>query len=74
MSFTFPAHAEGDSDPRMDFNTVLDKLSAHFVPKRNVIHERGNFYARSQVQGESVEQYLRCLYDLIANCNFDNEE
>ena len=73
-SFTFCTHAEGDPDPRMDFNTVLDKFNAHFVPKRNIIHERGKFYARSQVQGESVEQYLRCLYDLIANYNFDNEE
>ena len=73
-SFTFPAHAEGDPDPRMDFNTMLDKFTAHFVPKRNIIHERRKFYARSQVQGESVERYLRCLYDLVANCNFDNEE
>ena len=73
-SFTFPTHAEGDPDPRINYNTVLDKFNTYFVPKRNIIHERGKFYARSQVQGESVEQCLRCLYDLIENCNFDNEE
>ena len=31
-SFAFPAHAEGDPDPRMDFNTVLDKFNAHSFP------------------------------------------
>ena len=56
-SFAFPAHT-GDPDPRMDFNTGRDKFNAHFVPKRNIIHERGKFYDRSQVQGESVEQYF----------------
>ena len=42
----------------------------HFVPKRNVIHERACFHKRAQKPGESVEAFVRNLYELAQYCEF----
>jgi hypothetical protein len=42
----------------------------YFVPKRNVIHERARFYQRQQHAGETVEAFIRSLYELAENCDF----
>lgn len=79
-SFTFeprPAATEdvpNPPDPRDDFNTVLAKFDAYFVPRKNTIHERTKFYQRSQQVGESVENFIRSLHDLAAHCNFGVKE
>jgi len=73
-SFTFDAVEEGQPDPKTDFDTVLSKFDAHFIPKRNVIHERSKFYNRQQQSGESVEQFLRALRDLAVNCAYTDRE
>ena len=57
-----------------NFNTVLKKFDDHFVPKRNIIHERAKFYARSQNVGENIETYLRSLYELSENADFPDKE
>ena len=43
----------------MRFNVILAKFDEHFVPKRNIIHERARFYQRNQKQGETVESFVR---------------
>ena len=73
-SFHFPDPEEGSPDPRNDFEGVIQKFDAHFIPKTNVIHERGKFYGRNQQAGETVEQFLRALRDLASTCQFGARE
>ena len=54
-----------------DYDTVLRKFEAYFIPRRNVIHERAKFYQRVQNPGEGVEAFIRNLYELAEHCNFD---
>jgi transposase InsO family protein len=69
-TFKFP---DGENK-RNNFDAVLTKFNEHFIPKRNVIHERARFYSRQQLQGESVEQFLRTLRELSATCDFGQQE
>ena len=64
-SFTF---ASDDDDK--NFDVVLNKFDEHFVPKKNIIFERAKFHKRKQEDGESVEAFIRALYDLSVNCDF----
>ena len=34
-----------------DYDVVLRKFEAYFIPRCNVIHERAKFYQRVQVKG-----------------------
>ena len=67
--FTF----SGDENAN-DFNTVLGKLNDHFTPTRKVIHERATFYQRNHKDGESVEEYVRSLYEFSQCAEFANKE
>ena len=58
-SFTFEREIDADN-----YNIVLNKFEEHFVPKRNIIHERARFHQLCQMQGESVEVFIRSLYEL----------
>ena len=51
-------------------NPVLAKFDEYFVPKRNIIHERAQFHKCSQKETESVDEYVRRLYDgwLVVEC------
>ena len=60
----------GRSRPELDYDTVIAKFSDHFVPKRNVIHERACFHKTAQKPGESVEAFVRSLYELAQYCEF----
>ena len=63
-TFTFP---DGLEDY---FGETLKRFDEHFVPKRNIIHERACFHRRQQQQGESVEAFVRHLYQLAEYCDF----
>ncbi|XP_005092519.1 uncharacterized protein K02A2.6-like [Aplysia californica] len=72
-TFTFPAPVEGN-DPRYNFDTVLENFDAHFVPKRNLIHERAKFHARAQNNKETIEEYVRALYKLSEHEDFKDRD
>lgn len=63
-----------DDDKRKDFDFVLKLFDNHFIPKRNVIHERACFNTRSQQNGESVEAFIRNLYELSEHCDFGEKK
>ena len=64
--------AEGEDYTK--YTVVLGKFHSHFVPKKNVIHERATFRLGWQRDGETVEQYVRALYHLSQYAKFPNRE
>ena len=56
------------------YATVMNKFDEHFVPKCNVIHERSVFSKRYQQPNESVEAYVRSLYELSKYCEFTGQK
>ncbi|CAL9684738.1 unnamed protein product [Knipowitschia caucasica] len=70
-SFVYSDSEDENSDDeertqsRFDYSKVIAKFTEHFVPKRNVIHDRACFYKRVQKPGESVEAFLR----VCMNCS-----
>nr|KAG5696455.1 hypothetical protein BaRGS_020992 [Batillaria attramentaria] len=53
---------EGQTPPQDDYDSVMAKFDSHFIPKRNVTHERARFYARQQ-KTEKVKKELQRLKD-----------
>lgn len=53
-----------------DYDKVTKTFSAHFIPKINVIFERSRFNTRIQEAGETVEEFVTALYQLVANCGY----
>ena len=49
---------------------MLEKFNNHFIPKTNIIHEWAKFHQCKQNNVESVETFIRSLYDLSEKCDF----
>ena len=64
-SFTFTNDGNNEK-----FDPVMERFDAHFVPKTNVIHERSTFNKCVQQAGETVESFVRRLFELLTNCNY----
>jgi len=65
-SFTYEA-GKTSSDK---YDDVKGKFDSHFLPHKNVIHERYLFCTRSQKQNESAEEFITSLYKLAETCEF----
>ena len=59
--------AEAD---RKKYATVVSKFDEFFQVRRNTIYERARFNRRDQREGESAEQYITTLYELVKNCDY----
>ena len=53
-----------------DYDVVKTELTNHFIPKRNLIFERARFHKRVQESGESMDSFIKALYDLIQHCEY----
>ena len=75
-SFVFAPRLDDDhpAESNENYDTVLRKFNEHFVPKRNVIHERGRFTAKVQDSGETVEEFVRRLYELVEHCDYGDKK
>ena len=68
----FKAFTFGEGDEKK-YNKVIEKFDDHFIPKKNVIHERACFHRRVQKEGETAEAFIRNLYELAEHCEFGTQ-
>jgi hypothetical protein len=66
----FNSFAFENPDDSKDYDKVLEKFNDYFVPRKNVIHERARFHQRCQNPDETVEMFVRSLYDIASSCDF----
>ena len=57
-------------DERKSYSNVRQKLNGFFQVRKNVIFERAKFNRRSQLAGETADQFIALLYSLAENCNY----
>ena len=53
-----------------NYNTVKEKLTTYFNPKKNITYERFNFKSATQDLGESCSTYITRLKSLCETCDF----
>ena len=59
-----------NSEERKKYCDVEKKLDDFYKVKRNVVFERVRFNRRSQLDGETVDQYIVALHNLAENCDY----
>lgn len=52
------------------FQDVIQAFTDYFEPKKNVVFERSRFNSRSQLAGETVDQYVTALHVMAEKCNY----
>ena len=55
---------------RKKYENVMLKFDEFFKVRRNVIFERARFNRRVQKEGESADQFITALYELIETCEY----
>ena len=59
-----------NSEERKKYCDVVKKLDDFFKVRRNVIFERARFNQHSQLDGETIDQYIAVLHNLAENCDY----
>ena len=67
-SFTFDKEED-----KTKYTKVMDKFDAYFNMNKNVIHQRATFQECHQMAGETVEQYVRRLYQINETCDYTDK-
>ena len=60
------------AEDRATYSSTITKFDGFFKIRKNVIFERARFNRRNQQDGESAEQYIMALYNLVENCDYGN--
>ena len=60
----------GISDEACKKYDVLGQFDKHFKVRGNVIYERARFNKHDQREGESAEEYIAALYQLVETCEY----
>ena len=53
---------------------LIEKLDAYFKVRENTMAQRGLFDKRVQVEGETLDDFIRSLRDLAVKCKFDGTQ
>ncbi|XP_065891680.1 uncharacterized protein [Dysidea avara] len=59
---------------RKKYDRVIAKFDSFFKVRKNVIFELARFNRRSQLDGESVDQFIATLYKLADSCDFRDSQ
>ena len=55
---------------RKKYSEVMNTFDDYFQVRKNVIFERARFNRRNQLLGETVEEYVTVLFNLVDSCNY----
>ena len=69
-SFDFPQPEDNAPDPAKVLKTVLDKLDAHFAPRKSTLINRYKLHQCQQQSGETVDAFITRLKVLAKDCDF----
>ena len=69
LFYTLPDPAPIDDDKV--YLKVLRALDGHYLPKVNVVAERYKFRQRSQFRGETIEDFVAALRQLVVTCGWN---
>ena len=58
------------AESRKEYGEVVKQFDDLFRVRKNVIFERARFNQRTQLPGESAEQFITVLYDLADSCEY----
>ena len=58
------------AEDRKSYEAVISHFDDYFKVRINVILERAKFNRRAQKEGETAEEYITALYNLVETCNY----
>ena len=58
------------AEDRKSYEAVISHFDDYFKVRINVILERAKFNRRAQREGETAEEYITALYNLVETCNY----
>ncbi|XP_067945271.1 uncharacterized protein [Watersipora subatra] len=61
------------NDDAKDYAKVVAGFTRYFAPKKYIIFERARFFRRDQLVGETVEEYVRALNEIVHKCEFGDK-
>ena len=63
----------GSEEDAEKYDTVLAKFKEYCEPRKNIVFERYQFWTRNQMEGETVNQWLKELRARAERCEFGQE-
>lgn len=63
-----------EEDDKKKYSEVIEKFDEHFLPRKNLTFVRHQFFIRSQMPGESIDQFVTDLKNKSKHCEFKELE